>query len=86
MNLLREISESLGINEIAPTPYQFSVNGKSGGDFQNIKRLGDIKPDKITLVLGRGEIVVSGKSLAIGRFSGNDVAIKGKIKNVEVKA
>ena len=86
MNLLKEISESLGINEVAPTPYQFSVNGKSGGYFQNIKKLGDIKPDKITLVLGRGEILVSGTSLAISRFLGGDVAIKGIIKSVEVKA
>ena len=86
MNLLKEISESLGLDEVAPIPYMFSVSGKSGGYFQNVKKLGEIKPDKISLVLSRGEIVVFGKSLAIGRFSGGDVAIRGKIESIEVKA
>lgn len=86
MNLFKEISDSLGLDEVAPMPYLFSVNGKGGGYFQNIKRLGDVKTDKIVLVLKRGEIVVSGESLAISRFTGSDVAIKGRIKSVEVKA
>ena len=85
MVLFKEIAESLGISEYAPTAYCFTIVANRGGYFQNVKKISDIKRNVLVLKSTSAEIIVHGEDLFVASFSGGDLSLRGKITCVEVK-
>lgn len=85
MNFINEIIKAVGVDEYSPSPYIFTVVGKEGGHFQNVKKIIDVKRTMIALSYGSGEICIHGENLFVSSFSGGDLSLKGKIIKIEVK-
>ncbi|MBO7369228.1 MAG: YabP/YqfC family sporulation protein [Clostridia bacterium] len=85
MNFISEIVKAVGVDEYSPSPFTFTVVGKNGGYFQNVKKIVDVKRTVIAFRYGSGEIFIYGENLFVSSFSGGDLSVKGKITKIEVK-
>jgi len=84
MNLIKETIQSLGFSEFDPISYSFTVVGDRGGRFLNVKKILEVKKEKIVLALKKGEIVLEGDGLTLCGYSEGDIVVKGRIDRIGV--
>lgn len=81
MNLIEQILAELG----ADTVKSFTVVPGYGGYFRNVKTVAEFSPDKVTLVLRRGAIILEGEGLEVAKYFEEDALIKGDIRLIKVE-
>lgn len=81
MRLMTEIYRALGAE--AGAGVQYTVIDGQGGYFQNVKKIPEFSDTVVVLRGRKGTLRVEGRSLAIGKYSGGDVILRGEILKVE---
>lgn len=77
MQLLREAG--------ADTDRAFTVIPSYGGYFKAIKRVVEYAPQKVTLGLKKGVLVVTGENLRIDKFFEGDLSLLGDIRGIALE-
>ena len=81
MILLMQLLKEAG----ADTDKAFTVILGYGGYFKAIKRVAEYAPQKVTLGLGKGVLVVSGENLRIDKYFEGDLWLLGDIRGIALE-
>ncbi|MBO7526215.1 MAG: YabP/YqfC family sporulation protein [Clostridia bacterium] len=84
MNLFKESIRSLKLDGFLPLPFCINVFGGQGARVENVKKITEIRPEKISLSVEKGDVVLTGENLFIIAYDGGDVSIGGKITGVKI--
>lgn len=84
MNLFKESLRSLGLDEFLPLPFCLCVMGERGARVENVLKISEIDPLKISLDVKNGTVSLTGEDLYVISYDSGDVTIGGKIKGVVI--
>ena len=80
MKLGEEILAQFGGED--PSRIICTVTAGRGGYFRNVKRIVEFSSVRIVLRGKRGTVTVTGEGLALGKYTAEDVAVRGMISAV----
>lgn len=84
MNFFDNIMEELGILKPAISPnFRAVLIGDNLAYFENIRSIKSFTPNKISLLLKNGEVVVEGEGMFFKKYDLGDLVICGKINSLK---
>ena len=78
MELLQQILREAG----GDVDRSFTVIPDFGGYFKSVKRVEDFSEERITLIIGKLRLKVTGEKLTVDKYFQQDLFIRGKITGV----
>ena len=85
MEFLEKVIESLIGEDALPKNFRLTVIGKSGFFIEPVKSVKSFSPEKIEVLLKKGEIEFIGKNLFIKKYIDKDLFVSGEIISFTVK-
>ncbi len=85
MRLFEELVRELGDEEIAFGGAKIVLLAGRGAYFENVKSIFSLGKDGAVLLTRGGKVSVEGEGLAVARYGGGDLLLRGRVLRVELE-